>query len=56
MIKWPRGKYNGQRIVGFEVMFRMRFDLWRWKPIKVKYQGLFHWLCFTLKFEAVYEH
>lgn len=27
-MRWPRGKYNGMRIVGFDV--RVRFDLCRW--------------------------
>jgi hypothetical protein len=27
-MKWPRGKYNGRRIVGFEV--QVRFDLVSW--------------------------
>lgn len=28
MTRWPRGKYNGQRIVGMEI--RARFDLEQW--------------------------
>lgn len=27
-MKWPRGKYNGQRIVGIEI--RMKIDILEW--------------------------
>lgn len=54
MIKWPREKFNGKKIVGFEIGFRFRIGMWNWKPHTVKHFGLFHWLCFTLKCEAVY--
>lgn len=27
-MKWPRGRFNGRRIVGFEV--RIRLDVCRW--------------------------
>lgn len=27
-MKWPRGKYNGQRIVGIEV--RIKIDILKW--------------------------
>lgn len=53
-IRWPRGKFNGKRIVGFEIGFRFRIGMWNWIPHKPRYSGLFHWLCFTLKLEAVY--
>ena len=28
-MKWPRGKWNGMRIAGFEC--RVRFDVFRWR-------------------------
>lgn len=28
-LRWPRGRYNGQRIVGFRVLVRVRVDCWR---------------------------
>lgn len=45
-INWPRGKYNGQRIVGVEAKFILNVTYWRWRPIRVRYAGGLHWLCF----------
>lgn len=28
-MRWPRGKFNGQRIVGVVVKFRLDFRRWR---------------------------
>jgi hypothetical protein len=28
-MKWPRGKFNGQQIVGYEVKARLDFTMWR---------------------------
>lgn len=28
-LRWPRGRYNSQRIVGFELMFRLDVRCWR---------------------------
>jgi hypothetical protein len=44
--RWPRGRYNGRRIVGVEVKIILDLSSWRWKPIHVKYSGGAHWLCF----------
>lgn len=49
-MKWPRGKYNGQRIIG--VSFKVKVDLTRWawlpetSPLLWKWSGGLHWLCF----------
>lgn len=49
-VKWPRGKYNGRRIVGIE--FKIRLDVTRWYLVPVcgggvwKFSGGFYWLCF----------
>jgi len=45
MLKWPRGKYNGQRIVG--ISFKIAIDIthWTWKPFIGHYCGACHWLC-----------
>lgn len=45
-MRWPRGRYNGQRIVG--VSFKVVLDVttWRWWPLIGHYCGAFHWLCF----------
>jgi len=29
VLKWPRGKYNGKRIVGFEVKFELDVTWWK---------------------------
>ena len=28
-MKWPRGKYNGQKIVGIEFKFKVDITFWR---------------------------
>ena len=30
-MKWPRGKYNGRRIVGFRVNIRVTVDFWSFR-------------------------
>ena len=54
-MKWPRGRYNGQRIVG--VSFRVGVDLrfWLWLPSSLRRPTGMHWLCFLAFFEWVYE-
>ncbi len=27
-MKWPRGKYNGKKIVGFSIKFEIYLDYW----------------------------
>jgi hypothetical protein len=27
-MRWPRGKYNGRRIVGFKISFDIQLDWW----------------------------
>lgn len=45
--KWPRGRYNGKRIVGITFKFEIDLSNWFWRPVTVwKYAGGFHWLCF----------
>jgi len=57
-VKWPRGKYNGQRIEGFMVSFSVRLLAWRWVPLfRWNFgQPLAMWLCFTVRFYAEYEN
>ena len=43
---WPRGKYNGQRIVGVSFKIVLDVTAWEWLPIIGNHQGMFHWLCF----------
>lgn len=55
-MSWPRGRHNGQRIVG--VSFKVKIDVtaWRWIPVQVwKLSGGVHWLCFYTWTEWVYE-
>lgn len=53
LVKWPRGRYNGQRIDGFQVSFRVHLLWWRWRPvIRWNYgEPYFIWLCVSLRGE-----
>lgn len=50
MIRWPRGKYNGRRIVGFSVKFRVNLTMWRPLPLMRWNFGelMAAWLCFVV--------
>ena len=52
--RWPRGKYNGQRIVGVTFEFKIDVTLWFWRPVIGQF-GAFHWLCFLTWTEWTYE-
>lgn len=43
LMKWPRGRYNGRRIVGFRITFALNVLSWNWKPIVGLHCGAFHW-------------
>jgi hypothetical protein len=46
-MKWPRGKYNGQRISGVDLHLRINVLWWCWVPhISFRYTKYVHWLCF----------
>ena len=45
-MRWPRGRYNGQRIVGVRFTFAIDVTTWMWKPQIGCYCGACHWLCF----------
>lgn len=45
-MKWPRGRYNGRRVVGIELKFRIDLDEWRWLPRWTKYASCLSWGCF----------
>lgn len=50
-MRWPRGRYNGLRIDGFEVTFRLHLLWCPWRP-KASWnygQPYFHWLWFTFR-------
>jgi hypothetical protein len=44
-IRWPRGRYNGQRIVGISFKLAINVTDWNWRPFIGHYCGAFHWLC-----------
>lgn len=53
---WPRGKYNGRRIVGFSVKVSFRVDGWHWKPFLDFNWGMpcLHWLFIWTWWELAY--
>lgn len=56
-MKWPRGKYNGRRIVGFDIHFKLNVRAWRWRPL-IEDQGgpvAVHWLCVYSWWNANFE-
>lgn len=50
-MRWPRGRYNGRRIDGFQVTFHMHLLWVRWLPrLSWNYgEPYFLWLWFTLR-------
>lgn len=54
-MKWPRGRYNGRRIIGISFKVQFTVNNWRWIPTIGGCQGMFHWLCFRSWTEAVYD-
>lgn len=45
-MRWPRGRYNGQRIVGVWFKISLNVTHWIWVPWVGHDCGAFHWLCF----------
>jgi hypothetical protein len=37
-MNWPRGKYNGDKIVGFHIIFKFRITSWYWHWCWESYQ------------------
>lgn len=54
-MKWPRGRYNGRRIVGVSFKFVLDITDWRWLPVIGHDCGMFHWLCWRSWTEPAYE-
>ena len=50
-MKWPTGKFNGKKIDGFQVSFKLHLLWWNWKPLLSMNFGepYFIWLCFTFR-------
>ena len=53
---WPRGKYNGKRIVGVDIRVKLDVTHWYWRPIWLPLCHGLHWLCFLSWWNANYEH
>jgi hypothetical protein len=45
-LRWPRGRYNGRRIVGVKLTFRFSLEHFNWRPKSPKYSNCVHWLWF----------
>ena len=54
-MKWPRGRFNGQRIIGVDLHFKLDVTEWRWLPLVLPTFGGFHWLCFLTWWNWNYE-
>lgn len=55
-MRWPRGKYNGWPIEGFQVTFGLHLLSWWWLPIARWNFGepYLLWLCFTWRAKPSY--
>lgn len=56
-LRWPRGRYNGQRIQGFKVSVAVHVLDWVWRP-RLGWnfgQPYVRWLCVTIRGETEYE-
>lgn len=53
-MKWPRGRWNGQKTDGFLVSFKVHVLWWIWRPLWSWNFGMpyFIWLCFSLRAET----
>lgn len=54
-MKWPRGKYNGRRIVGIDFHIVIDVTDWRWLPVIGHHVGMFHWLFWRSWTQAAYD-
>ena len=54
-MKWPRGKYNGQRIVGFNVQVKLDVTYWTWRPVWLPFCHGLHWGCCLTWWNLNYE-
>lgn len=57
-LKWPRGRYNRNRIDGFLVSFKVHLLWWSWCPRASWNFGMPYliWLCFSLRGEVSFEN
>ena len=54
-MKWPRGRYNGKRIIGVSIKFKFSIEYFQWLPRVMKYTNCLRWLWFYLWIEWEYE-
>ncbi len=54
-MKWPKGKHNGQRIVGFGVQIKIHILYWGWERYWRYGTRMIHIGPFIFNFEIVYE-
>lgn len=58
IVRYPRGRYNGRRITGFDVKFSYHWDITFWIP-KCSWgygEPYFTWLGFGVRANANYHH
>lgn len=54
-MNWPRGRYNGRRIVGVDFKITIDITEWRLIPMIGHGCGMFHWLCWRAWINPAYE-
>ena len=57
-LAWPRGRFNGRRITGFDLKLRVNVTFWEWLPRFEWGYGrpMVRWLCFALIAELEYHY
>lgn len=57
-MRWPHGKHNGRRIVGFHVEVKLDVTRWHWWPVFENQHGpiAVHWLCFYSWWNANFDY
>jgi hypothetical protein len=54
-LRWPRGRYNGRRIMGASIKFKFSVKWFEWWPKWIRYAHCFRWLWFYVWMEWEYE-
>ena len=54
-MKWPRGRYNGKRIVGIRFAIEIDITHWEWWPRCVRFAHSVCWLCAIVRLQWEYE-
>lgn len=53
-MKWPRGRYNKKKIIGFSVKLSVQLGIWCWLPRRIQYCNWIRWGWFVISWDAVY--